>query len=98
MAQSNLRLIRDFRNYLIELQKSGKLSSKEIEILRYTYGNVFNKLIVRTDNKNINNCTLKKSDIVIILQNLDNILSDTTDTGKALKQDLQKLHDELFLE
>lgn len=93
---TNLKLVRDFRNYLIELKNSGKLSSKEIEILRYNYGNVFNKLIEGTNNKNINSCVLHNSDIKIILENINTVLYDVTETGKALKADLEKLHGELF--
>ena len=93
---TNLKLIRNFRNYLIELKNSGNLSSKEIEIIRYNYGNIFNKLIEGTNNKNINNCTLQKSDIIVILANINNVLNETSESAKLLKIDLDKLHNELF--
>ncbi len=95
---TKIRLIRQLRNYLLELQQSGAVAAIELSILSTTYNDIFKKIIEGIgDDAILMARPFTSIEIMLILKNVEKIYdNDLSIEGAVLKRKLLDLCDDLF--
>ncbi len=96
MQQSNIRIIKDFREYFLKLRKNVEICDYEMSIISNMYRE-FNEYAIRNNyvNRELNDRSVR--DILSCILRNQNIQNLSTDNDIKIRHQILQLHTDLFL-